>query len=163
MITVLIGISGSGKSTYANKLRQRICSTDRYVDMYAKAMGVSYEESFDQIQLLGLFGELNDMFYADIDDAIRLDEDFIIDRTNLTGGARRHLIRKLRTISEKYNKPIIIKGVVFDYDKEKILSQLKKREEEENKRIPEAVMEKQFIAFEPPIIEEGFDILEKLR
>ena len=163
MITILIGISGSGKSTYANRLRQRICSTDRYVDMYAKAMGVSYEESFDQIQLLGLFGELNDMFYADIDDAIRLGEDFIIDRTNLTGGARRHLIRKLRTMSEKYNKPIIIKGVVFDYDKEKILSQLKKREEEENKRIPEAVMEKQFIVFEPPLMEEGFDVLEQLK
>lgn len=163
MITVLIGISGSGKSTYANKLRQRICSTDRYVDMYAKAMDVSYEESFDQIQLLGLFGELNDMFYADIDDAIRLDEDFIIDRTNLTGGSRRHLIRKLKTISEKYNKPIIIKGVVFDYDKEKILLQLKKREAEENKRIPESVMEKQFVAFEPPSVEEGFDILEHLK
>ena len=162
MITILIGISGSGKSTYANKLRQRICSTDRYIDTYASALDVTYDESFDQIQLIGLFGELNDKFYADIDDAIRLGEDFIIDRTNLTGGARRHLIGKIRSISEKYNSPIIIKGVVFDINKDKILEQLKKRESEENKKIPEDVMVQQFNAFEYPLIEEGFDILEKV-
>ena len=161
MITILIGISGSGKSTYANKLRQRICSTDRYIDTYAKALNVSYDESFDQIQLIGLFSELNDKFYADIDEAIRLGEDFIIDRTNLTGGARRHLIGKVRSISEKYNSPIIIKGVVFDINKDKIMEQLKKREAEEDKKIPEDVMVQQFNAFEYPLIEEGFDIIQK--
>lgn len=162
MITILIGISGSGKSTYANKLRQRICSTDRYIDTYASAMGVSYDESFDQIQLIGLFSELNDKFYADIDEAIRLEEDFIIDRTNLTVGARRHLIGKVRSISEKYNSPIIIKGVVFDIPKDMIQQNLKKREQEDDKKIPEDIMAQQFDAFEYPLIEEGFDILEKV-
>ena len=163
MITILIGISGSGKSTYANKLRQRICSTDRYIDTYASALDVTYDESFDQIQLIGLFGELNDKFYADIDDAVRLGEDFVIDRTNLTSVSRRLLISRLRTMSERYKLPIVIKGVVFDISRDMILKQLSKREAEESKRIPDKVILQQFESFEVPDVSEGFDILERIR
>ena len=162
MITILIGISGSGKSTYANRLRQRICSTDRYIDTYANALDVTYDESFDQIQLIGLFGDLNDKFYADIDDAVRLGEDFVIDRTNLTSVSRRLLISRLRTMSEKYKSQIIIKGVVFDISRDMILKQLSKREAEESKRIPDKVILQQFESFEMPDVSEGFDILEKV-
>ena len=41
-------------------------------------------------------------------------------------------------------------------------SKLKKREQEDDKKIPEDIMAQQFDAFEYPLIEEGFDILEKV-
>ena len=37
-----------------------------------------------------------------------------------------------------------------------------KREQEDDKKIPEDIMAQQFDAFEYPLIEEGFDILEKV-
>jgi len=158
----MIGISGCGKSTYANKLRQLICSTDRFIDTYAKVLGVDYKESFDNIQLVGLFGELNGRFNDDINCAIIGNEDFIIDRTNLTVGSRTQLISRIRTIAEKYGRDVIIKGVVFNIPKKTILERLHKREEEQGKTIPQDVVEQQFKSYQTPTINEGFDVLEQI-
>lgn len=161
MITIMIGISGSGKSTYANKLRQRICSTDRFIDTYAEKLGVRYDEAFDQIQLLGVFGDLNNRFYSEINQAISQGEDFIIDRTNLTVRSREQLLIKIREFADSIGVKVIIKGVVFDLNKVEILKRLTQREKMEGKQIPQDVIDKQFKMYESPTIEEGFDVLEQ--
>lgn len=157
----MIGISGSGKSTYANKLRQRICSTDRFIDTYAEKLGVRYDEAFDQIQLLGVFGDLNNRFYSEINQAISQGEDFIIDRTNLTVRSREQLLIKIREFADSIGVKVIIKGVVFDLNKVEILKRLTQREKMEGKQIPQDVIDKQFKMYESPTIEEGFDVLEQ--
>jgi|TARA_R110002110_G_scaffold118613_9_gene292583 predicted kinase len=161
MITIMIGISGSGKSTYANKLRQRICSTDRFIDTYAEKLGVRYDEAFDQIQLLGVFGDLNNRFYSEINQAISQGEDFIIDRTNLTVRSREQLLIKIREFADSVGVKVIIKGIVFDLNKVEILKRLTQREKMEGKKIPQDVIDKQFKMYESPTIEEGFDVLEQ--
>jgi|TARA_B110001454_G_C12486896_1_gene336726 predicted kinase len=161
MITIMIGISGSGKSTYANKLRQRICSTDRFIDTYAEKLGVRYDEAFDQIQLLGVFGDLNNRFYSEINQAISQGEDFIIDRTNLTVRSREQLLIKIREFADSIGVKVIIKGIVFDLNKVEILKRLTQREKMEGKQIPQDVIDKQFKMYESPTIEEGFDVLEQ--
>tara|TARA_R110002051_G_scaffold7360_2_gene33732 strand:+ start:1809 stop:2291 length:483 start_codon:yes stop_codon:yes gene_type:complete len=157
----MIGISGSGKSTYANKLRQRICSTDRFIDTYAEKLGVRYDEAFDQIQLLGVFGDLNNRFYSEINQAISQGEDFIIDRTNLTVRSREQLLIKIREFADSIGVKVIIKGIVFDLNKVEILKRLTQREKMEGKQIPQDVIDKQFKMYESPTIEEGFDVLEQ--
>ncbi len=157
----MIGISGSGKSTYANKLRQRICSTDRFIDTYAEKLGVRYNEAFDQIQLLGMFGDLNNRFYSEINQAISQGEDFIIDRTNLTVRSREQLIIKIREFADSIGVQVILKGIVFDLNKEVILDRLTQREKMEGKKIPQDVIDKQFKMYEQPTIDEGFDVLEQ--
>jgi predicted kinase len=161
MIIIMIGISGSGKSTYANKLRQRICSTDRFIDTYAEKLGVRYNEAFDQIQLLGMFGDLNNRFYSEINQAISQGEDFIIDRTNLTVRSREQLIIKIREFADSIGVQVILKGIVFDLNKEVILDRLTQREKMEGKKIPQDVIDKQFKMYEQPTIDEGFDVLEQ--
>lgn len=158
----MIGVSGSGKSTYAHKLRQRICNTDRFIDTYANALGVKYGESFDQIQLLGLFGELINRFHVDIEDAIKGGEDFIVDRTNITKKGRMDLIQRVRSIAKEYNKDIIVRGIVFDVSRETILDRLILREKLYGKTIPQDVINNQFDMYEVPDIKEGFDVLEQI-
>jgi tRNA uridine 5-carbamoylmethylation protein Kti12 len=158
----MIGVSGCGKSTYANKLRQVICSTDRFIDTYAKVTGVDYKESFDNIQFLGLFGELNGRFNDDINCAILDNVDFIIDRTNLTIGGRKQLISRVRSIAEKYGRTIIIRGVSFNIDRKTILDRLIQREKQDGKIIPQDIMNKQFESYQTPTINEGFDVLEQI-
>ena len=71
-IKVLIGISGSGKSTYARELakdyNEEICSTDKYVVEHAMSRlnedgaKLSYDQAFDDIQKNNLFGEIQGNF-----------------------------------------------------------------------------------------------------
>ena len=46
LTTILVGSSGSGKSTHAKTLNQVICSTDKYVEEHASILGVSYDNAF---------------------------------------------------------------------------------------------------------------------
>ncbi len=46
LTTILVGSSGSGKSTHAKTLGQVICSTDKYVEEQASILGISYDNAF---------------------------------------------------------------------------------------------------------------------
>ena len=50
LITILVGSSGSGKSTHAKTLNQVICSTNKYVEEQANTLGISYDNSFNVIR-----------------------------------------------------------------------------------------------------------------
>ena len=51
LTTILVGLSGSGKSTHAKTLNQMICSTDKYVEEQANTLGINYETSFILVKI----------------------------------------------------------------------------------------------------------------
>ena len=161
LVTILIGSSGSGKSTYAKTLGLIICSTDKYVEEHANTLGISYDNAFKMSQSDGVFKKFTKYFYNDIEYCIKNDKDFVIDRTNLSSEMRCSLIFKLRQMARKYGKTIIIKGVYFDISENIIWKRLEHRKILENKSIPAILVEEQIEKFELPIIDEGFDYLIK--
>jgi predicted kinase len=159
LTTILVGSSGSGKSTYAKTLGQVICSTDKYVEEQASILGVSYDNAFKISQSTGIFKKFTKYFYEDIEYCIRNDKDFVIDRTNLGSEMRRSLISKLREMARKYGKTIIFKGVYFVTPENVIWQRLKHRKIIESKSIPAMLVKEQIEKYELPTIEEGFDHL----
>jgi predicted kinase len=161
LTTVLVGSSGSGKSTHAKTLGQVICSTDKYVEEQANILGVSYDNAFKISQSTGIFKKFTKYFYEDIEYCIRNNRDFVIDRTNLCSEMRRSLISKLREMARKYGKTITFKGVYFVTPKNVIWQRLEYRKAIESKSIPAMLVEEQIKKYELPTIEEGFDYLIK--
>jgi len=161
LTTILVGSSGSGKSTHAKTLGQIICSTDKYVEEQASILGVSYDIAFQMSHSIGIFKKFTKYFYEDIEYCIKNDKDFVIDRTNLGSEMRCSLITKLREMAKKYGKTIIIKGVYFDTPENVIWQRLERRKNVENKSIPAMLVEEQIEKYQLPTIEEGFDFLIK--
>jgi len=161
LITILVGSSGSGKSTYAKTLGHVICSTDKYVEKQASILGISYDNAFQMSQSIGMFKKFTKYFYKDIEHCIRNNKNFVIDRTNLASKMRFSLITKLREMARKYGKTVIIKGVYFVTPENVIWQRLEHRKIIESKSIPEMLVEEQIEKYELPTIEEGFDYLIK--
>jgi len=161
LTTILVGSSGSGKSTYAQTLGQVICSTDKYVVEQAKILGVSYDKAFQISQSISIFKKFTKYFYEDIEYCIRNNKDFVIDRTNLGSEMRCSLIIKLKKMARKYGKTIIIKGVYFVTPENVIWQRLEHRKDIENKSIPKMLVEEQIEKYQLPTTEEGFDYLIK--
>jgi predicted kinase len=161
LATILVGSSGSGKSTHAKTLGKVICSTDKYVEEQASILGVSYDNAFKVSQSTGIFKKFTKYFYEDIEYCIRNDRDFVIDRTNLGSEMRCSLISKLREMARKYGKTIIFKGVYFVTPENVIWQRLKHRKVIESKSIPAMLVKEQIEKYELPTIEEGFDHLIK--
>ncbi len=161
LTTILVGSSGSGKSTYAKTLGQVICSTDKYVEEQASILGLSYDNAFQISQSIGIFKKFTKYFYEDIENCIRNNKNFVIDRTNLSSEMRRNLISKLREMERKYGKTIIIKCVYFVTPKKVLWQRLERRKIIDNKSIPVMLVEEQIEKYELPTIEEGFDYIIK--
>ena len=161
LITILVGSSGSGKSTHAKTLNQVICSTDKYVEEQANTLGISYDNSFNMSRSTGIFKRFTKYFYDDIEYCIKNNINFVIDRTNLDSEIRRSLILKLRKMAKRYGKKIIIKGVYFVIPENVIWQRLKHRKVLENKSIPSMIIREQIEKYELPTVEEGFDYLIK--
>ncbi len=161
LTTILVGSSGSGKSTYAKILGKVICSTDKYVEEQARILGVSYDNAFQISQSISIFKKFTKYFYEDIEYCIKNNKDFVIDRTNLGSEMRCSLISKLREMARKYGKTIIIKGVYFVTPENVIWQRLEHRKIIENKSIPKMLVEEQIEKYELPTIDEGFDYLIK--
>jgi len=161
LTTILVGSSGSGKSTHAKTLGQVICSTDKYVEDQASILGISYDNAFQMSQSIGILKKFTKYFYEDIEYCIKNNKDFVIDRTNLGSEMRRSLILKLREMARKYGKTIIIKGVYFVIPENVIWQRLEHMKDIENKSISVMLVEEQIKKYELPTIEEGFDYLIK--
>jgi len=171
-IKILIGISGSGKSTYVNKTvketNEKVCSTDKFVIEHAMSRfnedgaKFSYEEAFDDIQKNDMFKVMTKRFYDEIEENIKNGDNFIIDRTNLSVRARESLIKELRELGKKHGKVVVITGIIFNPSVSVIRERLKQRIILENKRIPDDVLDDQIKYFEVPTKDEDFDILENI-
>ena len=160
-ITVMVGVSGSGKSTYIEKnlAGTTVCSTDVYIEQHGKDYGFdNYTDAFEHVQLTDMFSTYNSLFFYDMHKNIIEGNNFIVDRTNLTVFSRKKLISYLKTRAIGEEKiPVKIKCIVFNIFQHKVLENLQHRKEKTGKTIPEHVIEGQFTSFEQPTMDEGFD------
>lgn len=145
----LIGPPGIGKSTFRwTKLDPDgncyVASTDDIFESYGKKLDMSYNEAFGFFK----FEAVQNIFITKLKEAIANNQDIIIDRTNMSKKSRRHI---LELFPAHYKKV----AVVFDFsDRERLNNQLKKRELEDGKRIPEEVIDKMISSYEEPTQEE---------
>jgi predicted kinase len=159
-VQILVGISGSGKSTYVkDHCIENICATDKFVENLGKERGLNYSDTFEMLQMNNQFGEITKLFYNEIEDNIKKGREFIIDRTNLTVESRASLLRQLRVWGKLYDVNLFIEAVVFNPDLSIIMHRLRKREDEEDKKIPDDVIAKQVEVFEVPTNDEDFDMV----
>lgn len=159
-IQVLVGISGSGKSTFTkDHCIENICATDKFVENLGKERGLNYSDTFEMLQMNNQFGEITKLFYNEIEDNIKNGREFIIDRTNLTVESRASLLRQLRVWGKLYDVNLFIEAVVFNPDLVTIMYRLEKRVKEEQKEIPDDIIAKQVEVFELPTDNEDFDMV----
>jgi len=167
-VWILAGVSGCGKSTFTNVLKSElngklnVCSTDSYIDDYCKENNVDYQEAYKQIQEKNLFRNATAKYYSDIEDSIKSETDFVVDRTNLTSGARKHLIENLRNTAKVLGHELSIRIVFFDIPKEELLRRNGLRSELIGKFIPPEVLLTQMKTLENVKHDEGHNILKKM-
>ena len=154
---MLIGLPGSGKSTYIQKLKSQnpqrnyvVLSTDDIIELWGQEQGLNYSQAFAKFP----FKQVERQFYRNFDQAIKDRKDVILDQTNLTVKSR---ARKLDKIPSDYEKV----GVVFDVDLDEIHQRLVRRVHETGKDIPDHVVQNMIGSFQPPSKQE-FDKIVKI-
>lgn len=150
---MLCGIPTSGKSTYVEKLKKIdywknavVLSTDNYIEEYAKRVGQTYNEVFDDV-----IEEATRQLEISFIEAKDKGKDIIWDQTNLSIKTRK---KKLAKLPSYYRR----NAVYFEVSLEEALERNKHRE---GKFIPESVLKRMYHQFEIPTRNEDFDYVEK--
>ena len=145
ILYVLVGVPGSGKTTWANSRfhKQMISyiSTDTYVEEYAKSVGKTYTQVFDEYMPTAIGMMSNDVVRAR--ESLRT---IVWDQTSTTVASR---ARKLNMLPKYY--PI---AVVFRTPE--MHEHVRRLMERPNKMIPIDVLENMVEKFEEPTFAEGF-------
>lgn len=151
---MLCGIPTSGKSTYVERLKKIkywenavVLSTDDYIEEYAKRVGQTYNEVFDDV-IPDATRELELQFNMAKDKG----RDIIWDQTNLSVKTRK---KKLSKLPSFYHRG----AVYFELSLEDALERNKHRE---GKFIPESILKRMCHQFEIPTRSENFDYVEKV-
>lgn len=142
---ILVGIPGSGKSTWVNKQEWAsncaYVSTDKYVEEYAKHVGKTYSEVFDLV--------MKDAVSAMVDSVIQassMGQDIIWDQTSTT------VISRIKKFNMLPGYEMI--AVVFPIPgTEELTRRLNSRP---GKTIPWEVVQNMIDNFEMPTTGEGF-------
>ena len=143
---VLVGVPGSGKSTWVANQRWDMAntafvSTDDHVEAYAKSVGKTYNEVFKDYMPTAV-----DLMTEDVIAARKAGKDIVWDQTSTTVSSRK---RKFRMLP---NYEAI--AVVFPTPEIKELS--RRLDSRPGKNIPYYVMERMIEGFVDPTEEEGF-------
>ena len=138
---ILIGLQGSGKSTWAEEYKKydvKVVSSDKI-----------REEHNWQIDNASVFNE----FYKRIDEHLANGYDVIADATNITIKSRRPFFERIKTKCHKI-------GIVFNTPIEICKKRVEKRNQEKVQQVvPLEVLDKYMASFQVPFKEEGFDDL----
>lgn len=153
---MLIGMPGSGKSTYIDKLKTQnpdrnyvVLSTDDVFELLGSEKGWDYNQAFKNIP----FKKVQAIFNTNFRQAIKNKSDIIIDQTNLTVNSR---AKKLNQLPKEYKKI----GVVFNIDAGEMKSRLDKRAAETGKNIPRYILDNMIKSYVPPNNSEFDEIIE---
>jgi len=144
----LVGLPGSGKSTFRDKLPKDyvILSTDDVFDRLAKERGMTYSQAFHKLGFKIPQIEFDNLF----NDAIVNNRNIVIDQTNMNVASR---AKKLRLIPKQYKKI----AVVFSVPDDVLQQRLDKRAAESGKVIPGNVLANMRASYQEPTKNEGFD------
>jgi predicted kinase len=153
-LVMLCGIPTSGKSTYVNKLKKLdywkdavVLSTDNYIEKYAKRVGQTYNEVFDDV-----IPDATRELEMEFNWSKSKSRNIIWDQTNLSVKTRKKKLSKLPSIYKR--------GVV--YFTVSLEDALKRNKHREGKFIPESILKRMWHQFEIPTLKEGFDYVEKV-
>jgi len=144
---ILIGVPGSGKSTWVDNAKFTNdtvhISSDHYIEEYADLHSTTYTQVFNDYAPTA-----SKLMFDEALEAIRSGMDIVWDQTNTTMSTRR---KKLAMLKD-YHKI----AVVFNTPKPEIL---KKRLASRShwKEIPDSVMQDMIEKFQKPTKDEGFD------
>ena len=143
---ILVGVPGSGKSTWARSQRWfdecAYISTDEHVEAYAKGLGKTYSEVFEEYMPHAIIA-----MCRDANEAEAVSADIIWDQNSTTRVSR---ARKFRMLP---NYKMI--AVVFPTpDEDELARRLASRP---GKEIPLGVVRSMIENWEEPTMEEGFD------
>ncbi len=152
-LVMLVGIPGSGKSTYLdgilnaptyNDLKDAVVlSTDRFLENEAEKTGETYNTVFkENIKLAEM------QMAADMKAAIHAGKDIVWDQTNLTAKVRKN---KMAQIPAHYERI----AIVFSADPV-ILNQVNEERAKFGRAIPDHILTSMEQNFEMPTKEEGF-------
>lgn len=150
-VYMLIGVPGSGKSTWVSKNigpDTVYASSDDYIEKYAKKVGKTYSEVFDEV-----IGQAQQHMTQQVKQAVEAGKDIIWDQTNTSAKAR---LRKLRMLPG-YRAV----AVVFPTPPKDVLdARLAARP---GKSIPDNVMQRMINSLEMPSKAEGFDEIKNVK
>ena len=153
---MLIGVPGSGKSTYIDELKAQspardyvVLSTDDVLERLGNEHGWNYRQAYENIP----FKKVQAIFNIDFRQAVKDKKDIIIDQTNLTVKSR---ARKLNKLPKEYKKI----AVVFNIDADEMKRRLDKRVAEDGKSVPQHILDNMIGYYVPPSRSEFDEIIE---
>lgn len=141
----LIGVPGSGKSTWVDKQAWTFScakvSTDKWVELYAKEVGLNYSKVFTDFmpKAIGLMAE-------EIVVAREMNRDIVWDQTSTTVKSR---ARKFRMLPDYEHIAVVFKTP----EHKELMRRLMSRP---GKEIPDHVVASMIASWEEPTEEEGF-------
>lgn len=143
---VLVGVPGSGKSTWINGQDWAgdcaIISTDHYVEAYARSTGKTYSEVFEEFMPKAV-----DLMAKDVVVARENNKDIIWDQTSTTVASRS---RKFAMLPTYYKIAVVFKTP----EPEELERRLQRRP---GKIIPKDVVQGMIDNFDHPTEDEGFN------
>jgi predicted kinase len=141
----LIGVPGSGKSTWVASQDWAVTcahvSTDKWVDLYAKEVGKTYSEVFDEYMPTAV-----DLMAKEVVAAREMGRDIVWDQTSTGVKAR---ARKFNMLPDYEHIAVVFKTPEADELARRLASR-------PGKNIPDHVMRSMIKYFEMPTEEEGF-------
>lgn len=145
---ILVGVPGSGKSTWINKQnfdwsRTVVASTDNYVDAEAKRLGKTYSEIFKEVMPTAV-----EHMAETVRVAVRSNLDIVWDQTSTTVESR---AKKFRMLPANYE----VIAVMFRTPNEKELT--RRLGGRPGKTIPKDVMDSMIKSLVLPTAAEGFN------
>lgn len=146
---MLVGVPGSGKSTWAANLLEDsqtvLLSTDAYIEQMANAVGKTYGEVFEST-----IKEATSWMKKQRDAAIANAKNIVWDQTNLTIKSRRPKLDALREAG--YD----VIAVVFEIPDEELKARREAREKATGKTIHPSILEQMGKDYQRPTRVEGF-------
>ena len=151
-VLILIGLPGSGKSTYIDKYLKgyTVISNDHVVEDYAKKNDISYTKAFLELDRQDVESSVR----ADTIKAAKTKTKVVIDNTNISVKRRN---KSLVHFDDTWKKT----AIVFKVSPKELRKRLDKRAIETGKVIPHNVITDMMSAFEKPTSKE-FDVIKNV-
>ncbi len=153
---MLIGMPGSGKSTYIDELKAQnpdrdyvVLSTDDILERLGDEKGWDYNQAFKNIP----FKKVQAIFNTNFQQAVKDKKDIILDQTNLTVKSR---AKKLNKLPEEYRKI----AIVFIVTADELERRLNERFAKTGKSVPEFILNNMIRSYIPPSHSEFDEIIE---